>query len=111
MAYVSLESAYSSGLERKSCLLHLNKKCFSITACTAVTRPLVVFLAALNPNAKLCPYGRRVSPVLAHSALGGLTQEPKTKVLRAYNGTTVQQAINVMILYIINYQNIDCLIS
>jgi hypothetical protein len=70
-----------------------------------------VFLAALNPNAKLCPYGRRVSPVLAHSALGGLAQEPKTKVLRAYNGTR-NTVINMMVLYIINYQNIvDYLIS
>jgi len=57
-----------------------------MTACTAVTRPLVVFLGVLNPNAKLCPYGRNVSPVLAHSTLGGLAQEPKTNVLKAYNG-------------------------
>lgn len=68
-----------------SCLSHLNKKCFSMTACTAVTRPLVVFLGVLNPNAKLCPYGRKVSPVLAHSTLGGLAQDPKTTFLKAYS--------------------------
>jgi len=53
-----------------------------MTACTAVTKPLVVFLGVLNPNAKLCPYGRKVNPVLAHSTLGGLAQEPKTTFLK-----------------------------
>lgn len=79
-----VEDTYASGPARRSCLSHLNKKYFSMIACTAVTRPLVVFLGARNPNAKLCPYGRRVSPVLAHSAFGGVAQEPKTNVLRAY---------------------------
>lgn len=62
-------------------------------ACTALTRPLVVFLGALSPKAKLCPYGRRVSPVLAHSALGGVAQEPKTNVLKACNSN-----INLIII-------------
>lgn len=56
-----------------------------MTACTAVTRPLVVFLGALSPKARLCPNGRKVSPVLAHSALGGVAQEPKVNVLKACN--------------------------
>lgn len=84
------KDSYVSEVARRSCLSHLNKKCFSMTACTAVTRPLVVFRGVLNPNAKLCPYGRKVSPILAHSTLGGLAQEPKTNVLKAYNVVTHQ---------------------
>lgn len=88
-------NTYASGAVRNSCLSHLNKKCFNMIACTAVTRPLVVFLGALSPNAKLCPYGRSVNPVLAHSALGGVAQEPKTNVLKVCNSNKI---INVIII-------------
>lgn len=77
------EGTYASNPACKSCLSHLNKKCFSMMACTAETRPLVVFLGVLNPNAKLWPYGRKVNPVLVHSILGGIAQEPKTNALKA----------------------------
>ena len=77
------QKSYSSGVVRLSCFTHLKSKCFSITVCVTVMRPLVEFLGALSPNANVWAQGRSVKPVLAHSPLGGLAQLPNTSIRRA----------------------------